>query len=240
MPRYEPPQAPGGGSSDDQHVWHSPPVEEAYGAPADPWQGESSTAWRDAPGTAWRDPSGVPGGAPPGIGAPDADPLWGAPGSAPPDWASGTVRPPPQRPSGVRRLVLVLAVALLVCGAASATGYLLIRDEPPATGASSPGPATPSPKASPTGGTPLPQSSTDVRFVVVGQCVRNEGGDADPKLTITACGSRTYQVLERFDGATTGKDDARSKCSAVPGYTDWYFFDSPLDVLDYVLCLKSR
>jgi hypothetical protein len=217
MPRYEPPHAPGGGYS---------PADEAYGAPADPWR-ESAGA-----------PAGAPTGLPFGVGAPEPDPMWGTTGTATPDWASGPMRPP-QRPSGVRRLVVVLVVTLLVCGAAAATGYLLVRDEPAATGAPSPDPVTPQ-QASPTQGTPLPRSSTDVRFVVVGQCVRNEGGNDDPKLTITACGPRTYQVLERFDGATTGKEDARSKCSAVPGYTDWYFFDSPLDVLDYVLCLKSR
>lgn len=170
---------------------------------------------------------------------PQADQVWEPAGAEPPYWAAGGV-PPRRSGTAVRRLALVLGVALAICGAASATGYLLLRDEvTPPTSAPSPDP--PKPSVPPTGdGTPLPQSSTDVRFVAVGQCVRNDGGTEDPKLTITPCAPRTYEVLERFDGPTTGKDDARSKCSAVPGYTDWYFFDSPLDVLDYVLCLKSR
>ena len=40
--------------------------------------------------------------------------------------------------------------------------------------------------------------------------------------------------------ATTGEDDAQAKCKKVQGYTDWYFFDSALDLNDYVLCLKMR
>ena len=164
----------------------------------------------------------------------------------PADRWSAARRPPDGRPpdrSGValRRLALVLGVTLFICGAASGTGYLLLRDDAePVAGTASP---LPSPEAStvPTpDGTPLPRSSTDARFATKGQCVRNDGDNDTPKLTITPCGPQTYEVLERFDGPTTGKDDARSKCSAVPGYTDWYFFDSPLDALDYVLCLKSR
>lgn len=51
---------------------------------------------------------------------------------------------------------------------------------------------------------------------------------------------KTYEVLRRIDGATSGKKDAEAKCGKVAGYTDWYFFDSELDTLDFVLCLKRR
>ena len=73
-----------------------------------------------------------------------------------------------------------------------------------------------------------------------GQCVKNVGSTEKPQLQITKCAARTYEVLERFDTATTGEDDAQAKCKEVQGYTDWYFFNSPLDLNDYVLCLKLR
>lgn len=240
MPRYEPPHAPGGSSGDSYHDASSDQWPgQQFDRRSDEWRAEGAYPAYPVPAAdPWQATADGSGGGFPGDAAPE--PMWGAVGTEAPDWASNEPYRPRPPTSNVRRLAVVLAIALLVCGAASVTGYLLVRDEPvPATGAPSPEPVD-TPRPSPTGGTPLPQSSTDVRFVVVGQCVRNEGGNDDPKLTITPCGPRTYQVLERFDGATTGKDDARSKCSAVPGYTDWYFFDSPLDVLDYVLCLKSR
>lgn len=256
MPRYEPPLAPDSDNSyahldsyahpgypqrDEaypEQTWSDAPPGRADAAstvPVDPWHGSGTGASGAAPHTP----------APPvGPVDPVVDPVWDPASSEPPAWASGE-EPRPRGGFGVRRLVLVLGVTLLICGAASVTGYLLVRDEKtPVTDLTAPDPTpatSTAPSAAPTASaTPLPQSSTDVRFVAVGQCVRNEGGNDDPKLTITPCGPRTYEVLERFDGATTGKDDARSKCAAVPGYTDWYFFDSPLDVLDYVLCLKSR
>ena len=38
---------------------------------------------------------------------------------------------------------------------------------------------------------------------------------------------------------TTGEADAETKCSKVSKYTKWYFYDSELDSLDFVLCLKE-
>jgi hypothetical protein len=43
-----------------------------------------------------------------------------------------------------------------------------------------------------------------------------------------------------LDGVTSGEPDAVAKCAKVAGYTDWYFFNSELDTLDFVLCLKAR
>ena len=48
------------------------------------------------------------------------------------------------------------------------------------------------------------------------------------------------EVLKRVDGATSGEKDAESKCAVVRGYTNWYFYDSELDGLDFVLCLRAR
>ncbi|WBB71021.1 hypothetical protein [Micromonospora sp. WMMD812] len=88
---------------------------------------------------------------------------------------------------------------------------------------------------------PAPESSADPRFVKVGQCVRNDGAaGGKPKLLISDCAPKTYEVLRRIDGATSGEKDAEAKCAKVEAYTNWYFFDSELDTLDFVLCLKQR
>ncbi|MFV2102233.1 LppU/SCO3897 family protein [Micromonospora sp. LOL_024] len=88
---------------------------------------------------------------------------------------------------------------------------------------------------------PAAISSTDPRFVRAGQCVSNEASaGAKPELLIGECGSKSYEVLRRFDGKTSGEKDAEEKCAKVDGYTNWYFYDSELDSLDFVLCLKQR
>ncbi|BCL14816.1 LppU/SCO3897 family protein [Micromonospora sagamiensis] len=166
-------------------------------------------------------------------------------------------RPPqstdPRRHSGGRgRMVAVLAVlTLLVLGGGATLFYLAGTDraDPP------PVSALPSATTAPTGqpsGQPdgsadvspsalAPESSADPRFARAGQCVRNAGpAGGRPKLLVTECAPKTYEVLRRFDGATSGEKDAEAKCAAVDGYTDWYFYNSELDTLDFVLCLKLR
>ncbi|MEK8108867.1 hypothetical protein NKG94_36400 [Micromonospora sp. M12] len=96
-------------------------------------------------------------------------------------------------------------------------------------------PVEPSPSAA------APESSADPRFAKVGQCVRNDGAaGGKPKLLISGCAAKSYEVLSRVDGPTSGERDAEAKCAKVEGYTNWYFFDSELDTLDFVLCLKQR
>ena len=87
---------------------------------------------------------------------------------------------------------------------------------------------------------PQPRSSEDARFVAKGQCVRNEGTADKPEMKIVACASGTFEVLKRVDGRTTGEADAEAKCGKVANYTKWYFYDSELDSLDFVLCLRER
>ncbi|MGW5667528.1 LppU/SCO3897 family protein [Micromonospora sp. NPDC003776] len=134
---------------------------------------------------------------------------------------------------------------LLLVGAAAF--WVFGRDEPaPVSGPDAPSAPAVDPAAGateqpvPATTAPAPASSTDPRFVRVGQCVRNDGGVAEPKLVITECAPKTYQVLSRIDGSTSGEKDAEAKCAKVAGYTDWFFFDSQLDTLDFVLCLKRR
>ncbi|MEW2382488.1 hypothetical protein AB0873_10430 [Micromonospora sp. NPDC047707] len=155
---------------------------------------------------------------------------------------------PPSRPSRRKGpLIAVLAaVLLLVLGGGATVLYLLGQGEPtpPAaspTAAAAPGSAGPSDQASPAPSVAAPESSADPRFVKVGQCVRNDGpAGGKPKLLISECAAKTYEVLHRVDGPTTGEKDAAAKCAKVDNYTNWYFFDSELDTLDFVLCLKQR
>ncbi|WP_407940450.1 LppU/SCO3897 family protein [Micromonospora auratinigra] len=172
----------------------------------------------------------------------EPQPGWAPPVPGPP--GPGYPGPGPERPKRGRvPLLVVLAVVLVLVLGAAAVFWGVSReggrpsDEPVASAppAAEPTVATTGPTA-----TPAPASSTDPRFVKTGQCVRNDGGAAQPKLAIAECGPQTYQVVRRFDGATSGKRDAEAKCAKVPGYTDWYFFDSELDTLDFVLCLKRR
>ncbi|SCE87346.1 hypothetical protein GA0070607_2634 [Micromonospora coriariae] len=166
---------------------------------------------------------------------PDDGPYGGDPAPAP----GGRGRGP---------LIAVLAVVLLLVVAGGGAFWFLSGPDDPApvtapTGsaiaeepsADAVDPAGPAPSAA------APESSADPRFVKVGQCVRNEGAaGGKPKLLISGCAPKSYEVLRRIDGATSGERDAEAKCAKVEGYTNWYFFDSELDTLDFVLCLKQR
>ena len=133
-----------------------------------------------------------------------------------------------------------MVLGLLICGGLGTTAWLISQrdDERPVTS----GDETPTPSAGETDEVtdPQPRSSEDARFVSKGQCVRNEGTADRPEMKIVACASGTFEVLKRVDGRTTGEADAESKCNKVPEYTKWYFYDSELDSLDFVLCLKER
>lgn len=215
-PRYEPP-AP---RYEPPNPPYEPPVPR-YEPPAQRYE----------PAVSWD--GGQPAGPAPYQGYP-ADPGYGGQ----PPYAEPT---PPKRGKGL--LVAALAVLVLLGLGGVGVFWFLGGDEPPpASGTGAPTSATtdPSEPADPVTTAPAPASSTDPRFVKAGQCVRNEGAADQPKLVISGCGAKTYQVLRRIDGATSGKKDAETKCAKVDGYTDWYFFDSELDTLDFVLCLKRR
>ncbi|QOC95037.1 hypothetical protein ID554_13535 [Micromonospora craniellae] len=156
--------------------------------------------------------------------------------------------PPPERGRGRGRIVAVMATVLvLVLGGATAF-YLLGQDEETPTPVSAPTPEAaavtpvgPDDEDEAPASSPSDTSSTDPRFVEPGQCVRNEGpAGGKPKLVISDCVPKSYEVLRRFDGKTSGERDAEAKCAPVDGYTNWYFYDSELDSLDFVLCLEQR
>lgn len=200
--------------------WSRGSSDEPYREPADPW-GDQGT---NVPQPAWGGPSGIIPQQPAGrrSATPDSGSMWSAPPPA-----------PPRRNTLVVALVAVLAV-LTIIGLGAAAWWLSERDDRTAQPAPSAAPSTP---ASPG---PAPQGSEDARFYVEeGDCVINQGTDDVPDVRTTACTSGTYQVLKRIKGKTTGEKDAENKCSRVRGYTKWYFYDSPLDDLDFVLCLKE-
>ena len=242
-PRYAPQPDPQYGPPTQQYGpadRYGPPAQQygsgdRYGPPADQY---GPPTQRYEPGPAWSP-------RPPQQGPP-GDPYAGPPyGGGQPPYAEPT---PPKRGKGPL-LVVVIVLAVLLLGGVGAY-WMLGRDEQSPTGGTT---AATEPAADPTGEaappsepadttptTAAPASSTDPRFVKAGQCVANEGGGGQPKLVIADCAPKTYEVLRRIDGATSGKKDAEAKCGKVAGYTDWYFFDSELDTLDFVLCLKRR
>ncbi|MFR9774539.1 flagellar basal body protein FliL [Micromonospora sp. MS34] len=225
----------------------------------DPWDGRPGDGYPPPP-----DPRHTPGyaGQPGGWGEPSA------PRPAPPtqryepsaSWESGShpgyppvgpgdpPYPEPPRPRrGKAPLLAVLAVVLVLLLGAAVAFWVFGRDEPaPVSGAAVASAPAVDPTAeagdpgAPATAAAAPASSTDPRFVQSGQCVRNDGSTGQPRLMITECTPKTYEVLSRIDGPTSGKKDAEAKCAKVEGYTDWFFFDSELDTLDFVLCLKRR
>lgn len=209
-------------SGPPSHPWSSG-ADEPYTEPADPWGGQNVAGW-----------GGQPTSFPP---APESSggyaPSYG--GTAPPAW--GTPAPPPRR-RNLPIVALVVILTVLIVGGLGTAAWLLSRDSPRAGAGSGVLPAATTPTTA--GKAADPQPSEDARFVRKGQCVRNEGTAAAPAMTILPCASGTYEVLKRIDGRTTGEADAEAKCSRVPSYTKWYFYDSELDSLDFVLCLKER
>jgi hypothetical protein len=136
-------------------------------------------------------------------------------------------------------IALVVVLGLLICGGLGTTGWLLNRNatKPSVKGATTPSVA---PSSAGADAEPAPRSSNDARFVTKGQCVRNDGTTTKPVMTVAECADGTYVVLARVDGPTTGEADAEKKCAKVRDYTKWFFYDSELDSLDFVLCLKER
>ncbi|NUR25689.1 MAG: hypothetical protein HOV83_07535 [Catenulispora sp.] len=121
------------------------------------------------------------------------------------------------------RALLIVAAVLAVLGA----GALAVVALTPAS-IETPARQAP-PRPSPT------TVAVGARFAKPGDCLVNDGSDAEPLLRLVSCGPDTYQVITRFEGTT----DADKACATVKGYEYNYSYDSPLDnTLDFVLCLK--
>jgi hypothetical protein len=204
---------------------------EPYAEPSDPW----GDAAHPPPDPIWGgQPTSVPPGDPMGY-TPPPQSYEAAP--PPPVWHQPAVPPPRKRTNGPI-LAVVIVLGLLICGGLGTTAWLVRRSD--ATEARTTGDTSAPSRSATQVAAPEPQNSENARFVAKGECVRNEGNaDDSPELKIVPCISGTFQVLKRVDGRTTGEADAESKCSKVDKYTKWYFYDSELDSLDFVLCLRE-
>ncbi|WP_250000510.1 hypothetical protein [Actinoplanes sp. M2I2] len=203
--------------------WSHGGSDEPYAEPADPWGEHSSPvpeqpSWGGHPPSIPQQPMGYQS-AP--MGAVVNESSWDRP------------PPPPKRNTPIIALVVVLGL-LIVIGLGTTAWLLNQRNDRGDQ-------AAPTQSATAPVVGPAPQGSEDARFYVKkGDCVVNEGTDEEPNMRSTVCTTGTYQVLDRIKGKTTGEKDAERKCSKVTGYTKWFFFDSPLDELDFVLCLKEH
>jgi hypothetical protein len=207
--------------------------------------GQPYGAGADHGGTPYGNPAAMHGAPPPGGPAQPAPPGPTPHGDATTAYA-GTPVPPPGRRGGRGRLLAVLAAVLVLVLGGVTVSYLFGRDEEAPTPVAAPteqvAPTTDAPVGEETPpDDPVSTSAADPRFVRAGQCVRNDApAGAKPRLLISDCVPESYEVLRRFDGKTSGERDAEAKCAQVDGYTNWYFYDSELDSLDFVLCLKQR
>jgi hypothetical protein len=190
--------------------------DEPYREPSDPWGAHAVS-----------EPSWQPG--PPPIPHQPAPSFHSAP--APDAW----VPPPPAASKRNTPIVaLVVVLGLLIVAGLGATAWLLIRqrtDGKPQAG--------PSVAATTTAPATAP-GSEDARFATAGQCVQNLGSDDQPDMRKSVCASGTYRVLKVIKGKTGGSKDAEAKCAKVQGYTNWFYYDSDLDDLDLVLCLRKQ
>lgn len=244
MSSYGPPGGP----------YHPGQPRDPYGEPSDPWDGQDSPVTPGGPDYGYQPPAspdpgygydtprhGEPTYHEPRYGNPAYQPPYGDPYQQPAvPWA-----PPPPTPRSSTGLIVTIAAVLgvLVLGGGASAFYLLNRGEPrdnPTTAATSAAPGqpagAPSSAAAYSSPTPAPVSTAEARFATAGQCLLNDGTDQDPRMRIVACAPNTYEVLARFDGTIDYKD----RCAKVRDYQFHYFFDSELDALDFVLCLKRR
>jgi len=190
--------------------------DEPYRAPADPW-GEhavSDPSWPATPPSIPHQPASF------GHTPPPSDPF-------PPAWG------PPKRNSPIVALVVVLG--LLIVAGLGTIGWL-VKERMDAKAATRPTPAVSTATSAPA----TTQGTEDARFATVGQCVQNLGTDDQPDMRRSVCTTGTYRVLKVVKGRSSGAKDAESKCSRVVGYTNWFYYDSDLDELDLVLCLKKE
>ncbi|WP_369751365.1 hypothetical protein [Micromonospora sp. ATCC 39149] len=140
-------------------------------------------------------------------------------------------------------LIIALVVVLLLCPCLGLAGWGIWRATDDG-GSAAPAVTTPAvptdepsdePTAAPTTAEPSPTEDDDQDFAR-GDCVVNDGTDADADLRKVPCGPDTYEVLLRIPGTTNG-----DRCkTASPSATANFVSDNPINALDYVLCLKKR
>ncbi|MEU5910767.1 hypothetical protein [Micromonospora sp. NPDC047527] len=140
-------------------------------------------------------------------------------------------------------MIVGLVILLLLCPCLGLAGWAVFKvaddsnDAAPVPSASAPvvPPALPSDAPSPAAPTPAAPTPERDEFAR-GDCVVNDGTEADADLRKVPCGPNTYQVLLRIPATTDG-----DRCQTLaPQATANYVHDNSVDLFDYVLCLKKR
>jgi hypothetical protein len=175
-----------------------------------------------------------------------ADPSWSA--AAPPiphQPAPSFHTPPPSDPvpsvtwgppkRNTPIVAVVVLLGLLIVAGLGAIGWL-VKERMDAKSTAGPKSTVSAPVNAPAS----VQGTEDARFATAGQCVENIGTLDQPDMRKSVCTTGTYRVLKVIKGKSNGSQDAESKCSKVTGYTNWFYYDSDLDDLDLVLCLKKE
>jgi hypothetical protein len=218
-----------------------------YSEPADPW-GEYAPP---TPTPAWSDnPQSVPpstGMSPGWTAATEPAPGWTPAAEHAPGWtpAAEPAVPPAPPPLPPRRnapiVALVLALGILIAVGIGVAGWLLSDKNRTKAADQTPSQAVTSTVAA----SQAAQHGTGDGFAVAaGECVgvtQAATKKEQPTLHKAVCASGTFKVLKRIDGKTTGSADAIRKCNEqAKGYDNYFFYDSALDSLDYVLCLGKN
>jgi hypothetical protein len=123
-----------------------------------------------------------------------------------------------------------VVVGLLLCPCLGLAGWALVRL---ADRAGDPGPGSAAP-AGPSAAAPTPAPRPTLDDFAVGDCVVNDGTDQEAELRTVPCGPRTQQILLRIPGVADGGLCATRAPEATANYVN----DAPVDVFDFVLCLR--
>lgn len=200
------------------------------GMPGPPQYG---TPGPGTPGPYGPDAPGTPYGPPGAPGTPYGPPGAYGPG-APPVPPYGLPAGPPNRRSGLRIALIIGAVVLLLFCLCGVLGFWALARLGTDSGEEFAAPAATNPTYSSD-----TESTTDTDLgqqFAPGDCVVNEGTASNARLRKVPCAPGTYEVLVKIPFTTDG-DECRI---VAPSADSNYAYDSPLNVADYVLCLRSR
>ncbi|MEN3610282.1 hypothetical protein AAH979_12085 [Plantactinospora sp. ZYX-F-223] len=245
-------------------AWGQPPTSGGpspeWGQPQPPTSGGPNPEWGQPPSGGGAYQPGYPGATdqpqsgPPGApyggggqyqppGAPYGGPgAPGAPGApyGPPGAPLGPAGAPPKSGGGLKIALIVGGIVLLLLCACGGIGIWWAVDQSgddsdPGIGAPAP---TSSARSTPSRPASTPSSSSE-RYVK-GDCLVNDGTDDEPELRKVACGPGTYEVLSRIPFTTDPKQCENDPIFGSPEADANYVQDDPLDLGDFVLCLKRR
>ncbi|RKN46492.1 LppU/SCO3897 family protein [Micromonospora endolithica] len=142
-------------------------------------------------------------------------------------------------------MIVGLVVLLLLCPCLGLAGWAVLwaaGDDGNRPSVSAPVPGVPDTSGEPADPSPAPSSTASGPGggygldLAAGDCVVNDGTEDDAELREVPCGPNTFEVLLRLPATTEGERCA----SRAPEATANYVHDNPVDLLDYVLCLKRR